>query len=102
MEINLRKAERKGRTKGEVDAIITWLTGYDDKAIDDRVRDGSDFEGFFRQAPCFNENSSKITGMICGYPVEEITDDIIRKVRCLDKLIDELAMGKAMDGILRK
>ncbi len=98
----IKKVERKGRTKGEVDVIITWLTGYDDKAIDASVRDGTDFESFFRRAPCFNENSSKITGMICGYRVEEIEDETIRKVRYLDKLIDELARGKAMDKILRK
>jgi hypothetical protein len=95
------KVERKARTKGEVDEVIKWLTGYDAKAIGDIIRDGIDFESFFREAPRFNPNASKITGMICGYRVEEIEDEIIRKVRYLDKLIDELAKGKAMEKILR-
>jgi hypothetical protein len=98
----LTKVEKKGRTKGEVDKIITWLTGYDSEQIGDLVRNGIDFENFFRQSPSFNPNASKITGMICGYRVEEITDEIIQKVRYLDKLIDELAKGKAMEKILRK
>ena len=98
----VQKAERKGRTKGEVDEIITWLTGYDTQAIGDLVRNGIDFENFFHQSPSFNPNASKVTGVICGYRVEEIDDEIIRKVRYLDKLIDELAKGKAMEKILRK
>ena len=98
----VKKAERKGRTKGEVDEIITWLTGYDKKAIDDMIADGTGLEAFFRQAPRFNPNATKITGMICGYRVEEINDEVIRKVRYLDKLVDELAKGKAMEKILRK
>jgi hypothetical protein len=98
----VQKAERKGRTKDEVDEIITWLTGYDTKAIGDLVRNGIDFEKLFHQSPGFNPNASKITGMICGYRVEEIEDEIIQKVRYLDKLIDELAKGKSMEKILRK
>jgi hypothetical protein len=98
----VQKAERKGRTKGEVDEIIFWLTGYDAEAISDLAHNGIDLEGFFRQSPSFNPNASKITGMICGYRVEEIEDEIIQKVRYLDKLIDELAKGKAMEKILRK
>jgi hypothetical protein len=97
----IAKVERKGRTKGEVDEVIKWLTGYDAKAIGDIIRDGIDFESFFREAPHFNPNASRITGMICGYRVEEIEDEIIQKVRYLDKLIDELAKGKAMEKILR-
>lgn len=97
----IAKVERKGRTKNEVDEIITWLTGYDTKAISAILREGTDIESFFRKAPHFNPNSSKITGLICGYRVEEIEDEIIQKVRYLDKLIDELAKGKAMEKILR-
>jgi hypothetical protein len=98
----IRKAERKGRTKEEVDNIIFWLTGYDQKALQMHIEKESNFELFFNQAPTFNKNASKITGVICGVRVEEIEDGIIQKVRYLDKLIDELAKGKAMDKILRK
>jgi hypothetical protein len=98
----VRKAERKGRTRAEVDEIIGWLTGYDQKALQRRIDDGCDFETFFAEAPDFNPNASKITGVICGYRVEEIEDTVIRKVRYLDKLVDELAKGRSMDKILRK
>lgn len=98
----VKKAERKGRTEDEVDAIISWLTGYDSKALAERIADGTDFETFFRQAPRMNPNASKITGAICGYRVEEIKDEIIQKVRYLDKLVDELAKGKTMAKILRE
>lgn len=98
----VQKAEKKGRTKDEVDEIIFWLTGYDKKALGERIADGTDFEHFFRLAPRFNPNAIKITGLICGYRVEEIEDEIMRKVRYLDKLVDELAKGKAMEKILRK
>lgn len=97
----VQKAEKKGRTAGEVDEIITWLMGYGKKEIEDRVKDGTDFETFFKNAPRWNENAAKIKGTICGYKVEEIEDPLIRKVRYLDKLIDELAKGKAMEKILR-
>ncbi|MBU0926749.1 MAG: DUF2200 domain-containing protein [Spirochaetes bacterium] len=98
----IQKAERKGRTRDEVDEVIAWLTGYDRIALGEKIIDGTDLERFFRQAPRMNPNASKITGTICGYRVEEIDDEIIRKVRYLDKLIDELAKGKAMAKILRE
>jgi len=98
----IAKAEKKGHTKIEVDEIILWLTGYDEKALQHHLDNKTDFEIFFAQAPKINPNVSKITGVICGYRVEEIEDEIIQKVRYLDKLIDELAKGKAMEKILRK
>lgn len=98
----LKKAEAKGRTKEEVDTIIYWLTGYDKKTLQKQIDKKSDFETFFTEAPQINPNVSKITGVICGYRVEEIEDPIIQKMRYLDKLIDELAKGKAMEKILRK
>jgi hypothetical protein len=98
----VQKAGKKGRTKAEVDEIILWLTGYDAKMLQDQLNNGVDFETFFEQAPHINDNVSLITGMICGYRVEEIEDELMRKIRYLDKLIDELAKGKAMDKILRK
>lgn len=98
----VKKAGKKGRTQKEVDEIITWLTGYDKKAIQDHIEKGTDLENFFKNAPRMNPNVSKITGSICGYRIEEIEDTTIRKVRYLDKLIDELAKGKEMEKILRK
>jgi hypothetical protein len=98
----IQKAEKKGRTAKEVDEIITWLTGYDKKAIEEKIKNGTDLQNFFKDAPRWNPHASKITGTICGYKVEEIEDKIIQKVRYLDKLIDELANGKAMEKILRK
>ena len=98
----IKKAERKGRTKEEVDTIIFWLTGYDKKTLQQQIDKKSDFETFFAEAPKLNPNASKITGVICGYRVEDIEDAVIKKMRYLDKLIDELAMGKAMEKILRK
>jgi hypothetical protein len=97
----VQKAEKKGRTREEVDTIICWLTGYDQKLLQQQIDDKTDFETFFAQAPEMNPNVSKITGVICGYRVEEIEDPLMRKIRYLDKLIDELAKGKAMDRILR-
>lgn len=97
----IQKAEKKGRTKEEVDEIIYWLTGYDDKTLQQQIDKKSDFETFFAEAPQMNPNVSKITGVICGYRVEDIEDDIVQKVRYLDKLIDELAKGKKMEKILR-
>lgn len=98
----VQKAEKKGRTKAEVDTIICWLTGYDQKTLQQQIDKRSDFETFFAQAPRINPNASKITGVICGYRVEEIEDKLMQKIRYLDKLIDELAKGKAMEKILRK
>ncbi|WP_293881270.1 MULTISPECIES: DUF2200 domain-containing protein [unclassified Sphingobacterium] len=98
----IQKAERKGRTKEEVDEIIFWLTGYNPVSIKRLIADKTDFEHFFEHAPCLNPNLSKIKGVICGYWIEEIEDPLVQKVRYLDKLIDELAKGKPMEKILRK
>jgi hypothetical protein len=98
----IQKAERKGRAKQEVDEIIYWLTGYDELTLQEQIRNEVDMETFFHQAPHFNPNAALIKGMICGYRVEEIEDDVMRKIRYLDKLVDELAKGKAMEKILRK
>ncbi|MEZ4941278.1 MAG: DUF2200 domain-containing protein [Saprospiraceae bacterium] len=97
----IAKAEKKGRTKAEVDTIICWLTGYDQNALQAQIDNKTDFETFFAQAPQLHPNASKITGVICGYRVEEIEDKLMQKIRYLDKLIDELAKGKAMEKILR-
>lgn len=98
----IQKVEKKGRTKAEADAIICWLTGYDQQALQQQIDKNNDFETFFAQAPQINQNASKITGVICGYRVEEIDDKLMQKIRYLDKLIDELAKGKSMEKILRK
>jgi len=98
----IQKAERKGRTKEEVDEIIFWLTGYTPISLQQVVENKTDFEHFFKQAPSLNPNVSKITGVICGYRIEDIEDPLVQKVRYLDKLIDELAKGKPMEKILRK
>jgi len=98
----IQKAEKKGRTKKEVDTIIFWLTGYDEETLQQQIERKSDFETFFAQAPRMNPKVSKITGVICGYRVEEIEDELMQKIRYLDKLIDELARGKALEKILRK
>ena len=98
----IQKAEKKGRTKAEVDEIIFWLTGYNKKTLQQHIDKKSDFETFFAQAPQMNPNVSKITGVICGYRVEEIEDKLMQKIRYLDKLVDELAKGKTMEKILRK
>ena len=97
----VQKAERKGRTKAEVDEVICWLTGYDGEGLRDQVARETDFEAFFAEAPLVNPASARITGLICGYRVEDIEDPLMQKVRYLDKLIDELAKGKAMDKIKR-
>jgi hypothetical protein len=97
----ISKAEKKGRTKQEVDLIIYWLTSYSEQALQQHLSDKSDFETFFEQAPQINPNASKITGVICGYRVEEIEDPLMKLIRYLDKLIDELAKGRKMDKILR-
>jgi hypothetical protein len=98
----IHKAERKGRTKAEVDEIIYWLTGYDEQALQLVLDNKIDFETFFAQAPQLHPNTTKITGVICGYRVEAIEDQLMQKIRFLDKLIDELAKGRSMDKILRK
>ena len=97
----IQKAEKKGRTKEEVDTIICWLTGYDQKSLQRQIDDKTTYETFFAQAPQINPDASKITGVICGYRVEAIEDKLMQKIRYLDKLIDELAKGKAMEKILR-
>jgi hypothetical protein len=98
----ITKAEKKGRTKAEVDAIIFWLTGYNKQSLQNQIDKKTDFETFFAEAPELNPNVSKITGIICGYRVEEIEDKLMQKIRYMDKLIDELAKGKTMEKILRK
>jgi hypothetical protein len=98
----IQQAEKKGRTIAEVDDILFWLTGYDKKTLQQQIDKKNDLETFFAQAPKLNPNVSKITGVICGYRVEEIEDKLMQKIRYMDKLIDELAKGKAMEKILRK
>jgi hypothetical protein len=98
----VQKAERKNRTKKEVDQIICWLTGYTQAALRQQIKQESDFETFFAQAPAMHPNSSLIKGVVCGVRVEEIEDPLMKKIRYLDKLIDELAKGKAMEKILRQ
>ena len=95
------KAERKGRTEDEVDMIIRWLTGYDQAGLEKVLANGTDFETFFAQAPKMHPNRSSIKGLICGVRIEEIEDPVMREVRYMDKLIDELAKGKKMEKILR-
>ena len=97
----IAKAAKKGRTKEEVDRIIFWLTGYDAEALQQHLDNKTDFQTFFTQST-INPNAEKITGVICGYRIEEIQEPLMRQIRYLDKLIDELAKGKAMDKILRK
>jgi hypothetical protein len=97
----ITKAEKKGRTKEEVNQIIFWLTGYDQKALQKHLDEKTDFETFFKNAT-LHPNASKITGVICGYRIEEIEEELMRQIRYLDKLIDELAKGKKMEKILRE
>lgn len=97
----VKKVESKGRTKEELHEVIQWLTGYNEKALQKIIDDKTDFETFFKKAK-LNKNASLITGVICGYRVEEIEDPLMQKVRYLDKIVDELAKGKAMEKILRK
>ena len=96
------KVEKKGRTKEELHQVIAWLTGYDEKALRQVIDQKTDFATFFAKAPRMNPNVGLITGVICGYRVEEIEDPLMQKVRYLDKLVDELAKGRAMEKILRK
>ena len=97
----VQKAERKGRTKEEVDRIIDWLTGYDEVGLQRVLESGVDFRTFFAEAPAMNPKVSMIKGLVCGVRVEEVEDPLMRNIRYLDKLIDELARGKAMEKILR-
>ena len=96
------KAEKKGRTKEEVDEIIRWLTGYDQAGLKSRMAEGTDFESFFGEAPELNPSRELITGVVCGVRVEEIEDPLMKEIRYLDKLVDELAKGKPMEKILRE
>jgi hypothetical protein len=96
------KAEKKGRTRAEVDEIIAWLTGYGPEALEAELAAGMDFEAFFAKAPSMNPARSAITGTICGVRIEAIEEPLMREIRCLDKLVDELARGKAMEKILRR
>lgn len=98
----IAKAERKGRTKQEVDEIIRWLTGYTQSEIESEIKKQTDFENFYAHAPKMNPNRSLIKGVICGVRLEEIEDKTMREIRYLDKLIDELAQGREMEKILRK
>ena len=98
----VQKAERKGRSKAEVDRIICWLTGYDAAGLRQQIERGSDFETFFTEAPAMNAKAALIKGVVCGVRVEDVEDPLMRKIRYLDKLVDELAKGKAMDKILRQ
>ncbi len=98
----IQKAEKKGRTKEEVDAVIIWLTGYDQQGLSQQIDNKSDLESFFAQAPHMNPNVSKITGVICGYRAEDIEDKLMQKIRYMDKLVDELAKGRPLEKILRK
>jgi hypothetical protein len=97
----VHKAERKGRTRKEVDQIICWLTGYSAEGLRQQIREETDFEAFFAQAPAMNPNTVLIKGVVCGVRVEDVEEPLMRKIRYLDKLIDELAKGKAMEKILR-
>ncbi|AWC23137.1 hypothetical protein CO731_02606 [Aminobacter sp. MSH1] len=96
------KAEKKGRTKAEVDHVISWLTGYDQKDLKDQLEKQTDFETFFAEAPQINPSRALIKGVVCGVRVEDIEEPTMREIRYLDKLIDELAQGKMMDKILRR
>jgi hypothetical protein len=97
----VQKVERKGRSKDEVDEVICWLTGYDRVGLQAQVEKKSDFETFFAKAPAMNPKSHLVTGVVCGVRVEEVEDPLMRKIRQLDKLVDELAKGKAMAKVLR-
>jgi hypothetical protein len=98
----VQKAERKGRTKEEVDRVVCWLTGYDQAGLQRQIDQKTTFDGFFDQAPKLNPNSSLISGVVCGVRVETVEDPLMKKIRLLDKLVDELAKGKAMEKVLRQ
>jgi hypothetical protein len=98
----VQKAERKGRTKEEVDEVICWLTGYSRKALAKQIAQKNDFETFFGEAPALHPNASKISGVICGVRIQDIEDPLMRRIRYMDKLVDELAKGRPMEKILRE
>ena len=98
----VQKAERKGRTRDEVDRVICWLTGYSESQLQQQLVRECDFKAFFGEAPLFHPNSSLIKGVVCGVRVEEVEDPLMRKIRYLDKLVDELAKGKALEKVLRQ
>ena len=97
----VQKVERKNRTRDELDQVIRWLTGYSQEGLERQIADGKDFVAFFDEAPAFNPASALITGVVCGVRVEQVEDPLMRRIRYLDKLVDELAKGKAMEKILR-
>ena len=101
-KLYIQKVERKGRTQADLDTVIFWLTGYNKKTLQQQIDKNNDLETFFAQAPQMNPNVSKITGVVCGYRVEEIEDKLMQKIRYMDKLVDEVAKGKTMEKILRK
>ena len=101
-KLYIQKVERKGRTQADLDTVIFWLTGYNKKTLQQQIDKNNGLETFFAQAPQMNPNVSKITGVICGYRVEEIEDKLMQKIRYMDKLVDEVAKGKTMEKILRK
>jgi len=101
-KLYIQKVERKGRTQADLDTVIFWLTGYNKKTLQQQIDKNNDLETFFAQAPQMNPNVSKITGVICGYRVEDIEDKLMQKIRYMDKLVDEVAKGKKMEKILRK
>lgn len=96
------KAERKGRTRAEVDAVIAWHTGYDAAGLAAAIADGRDFRTFFESAPALNPDRSLVTGSVCGVKVQEVEDPLMREIRILDKLVDELAKGRPLDKVLRR
>ncbi|MBS3885736.1 MAG: DUF2200 domain-containing protein [Clostridium sp.] len=98
----VQKVEKKGRTKEDVDTVVYWLTGYDERGLQLQIEKEVNFETFFAEAPQINPNADKIKGVVCGVRVEEIGDPLIKKIRWLDKLVDELAKGKAMEKVLRR
>jgi hypothetical protein len=98
----VQKAERKGRTKEEVERVVCWLTGYNQTDLQRQIDQKTTFEDFFDQAPKLNPNSSLVTGVVCGVRVETVEDPLMKKIRLLDKLVDELAKGKAMEKVLRQ
>ena len=101
-KLYIQKVERKGHTQADLDTVIFWLTGYNKKTLQQQIDKNNDLKTFFAQAPQLNPNVSKITGVICGYRVEEIENKLMQKIRYMDKLVDEVAKGKAMEKILRK